>query len=348
MPFLSYRQALELKKELQETHAEVITPENENYAEGISRFSDPFTSTEEASKVVSFATKRYIPFVVQGGGYSTSGSSSTHGGIVISLSQMSKITVDPASRTVAAEGGAKWGDVDKVAADSGLAVVGCTVNHTSVGGTTLGGVYGWLTGHYSLIIDNLLHVRMVLADGSIVQASIMENPDLFWAVRGAGQSFGVATELVFKVYPQVDPVFGGLLYFTPDHLPQIIEFANGLEERATGNESFFFDVKFLRELYKDFDKILKTYPGAGENVVVFELVPYTELIKVPNNATAFANRGKYHNAGSIFCWHDVELDHKMQSIQQDLMHKIAQGAGVSRSMELNQSVGVYANYAGHA
>ncbi|KAE8356747.1 hypothetical protein BDV28DRAFT_65207 [Aspergillus coremiiformis] len=433
MPFLSYPRALELKNELRETNAEVITMENENYAEGISRFSSScekeagaivrVTSTDEVSKVVSFATKRHIPFVVQGGGFNTSGSSSTFGGIVINLSKMSQITVDPGAKTVFVQGGAIWEDVDKVSATFGLAIVGCTMNHTSVGGTALGGGYGWLTGRYGLIIDNLLSARLVLADGRIVTVSMTENPDLFWAVRGAGQGFGVTTEFVFKAYPQTDPVFGGLLYFTADRLSQIVHFANEFEERSTGIEGFLFgftgsllmqetvvfvvtfyngsrsaaekffepilslkpvvneiemmpypkmntilnraaefggrkslggsnivlplNVKSVEEVYRDFDTIMKTFPRVSESFVVFELLPYIELIKVPNEATAFANRGKYYNAASIFRWHDPELDPKMRSLQQDMMNKIGRRAGVARSEEMNQGVGVYANYAGH-
>lgn len=107
------------------------------------------------------------------------------------------------------------------------------------------------------------------------------------------------------------------------------------------------DVKFVEELYKDFDKIMEMYPRVNESVVVFELLPYTEeVIKVPNDATAFANRGKYYNVGSIFCWHAPELDSKMRSLQQGMMQKIGGRAGVERSGELGDGVGVYANYAG--
>ncbi|KAE8376401.1 hypothetical protein BDV26DRAFT_265666 [Aspergillus bertholletiae] len=433
MPSLSYPLALELKKELQHTNAEVITPDNENYVESISRFSSSWekdagavvrvTCTDEVSKVVHFATQRHIPFVVQGGGYSTTGSSSTYGGIIISMAKMSRVIVDQASKTIAVEGGATWEDVDRVAATFGLAVVGCTMNKTSVGGTSLGGGYGWLTGSYGLTIDNLLSVKIVLADGSVITASITDHPDLFWAARGAGQDFGVGTEFVFKAYPQKDPVFGGYLYFTADRLPKIVEFANRFEEGSTGNVGFFFGfsalpniqdtaifalvfyngpreeaeryfapvlsqepfinetemmpypkinmmvnkaadfggrkkfggtnftlplkLEFMQELYEDFDRIMKTYPITSASVVKFELLPYTELIKVPNDATAFSNRGRYYNAVTIFCWHDPELDPKMRALHLDMVHKIGTRAGIAKSSEANQGVGVYANYAGH-
>lgn len=159
---------------------------------------------------------------------------------------MSKIVADPASRTLAAQAGATWEDVDRVAASSGLAVVGCTTNHTSVSGTALGGGYGWLTGRYGLIIDNLVSVKMVLADGTIAMASTTENPDLFWAARGAGQDFGIATELVFKAHPQANQVFGGLLYFTIDKMAGIMEFVNRFDQLTTGNEGLFFGFNRLQ------------------------------------------------------------------------------------------------------
>jgi hypothetical protein len=190
--------------------------------------------------VVAFATRHYIPLVVQGGGYSTSGASSTHGGIVVNLSAMRNVLVDPASATVAVQGGASWEEVDQAAAREGLAVVGCTSSAVGVGGTTLGGGFGWLTGRHGLIIDNLISVKMVLADGRIVTASAAEHPDLFWAVRGAGQSFGVATEFVLRAHRQRSPVFGGLLYFPIDQLAAVVEFANQFDERATGDEALFF------------------------------------------------------------------------------------------------------------
>lgn len=381
------------------------------------------TSSDEVSKVVSFASKRYNPLVVQAGGHNTSGSSSTHGGIVISLSKMRKVLVDPASMTVAVQGGAIWADVDLAAAEHGLAVVGCTANHTGVGGTTLGGGYGWLTGRYGLVIDNLISVQMVLADGSIVIASATEHPDLFWAVRGAGQDFGVVTEFVFRAHPQKTMVFGGLLYFTVDRLSQVVEFANRFEQLTDGNqgcfvgftapplmehsaivvmtfyngpqleaEKFFapllsldpivnetgmvpypkintminraamfggrkrfsgtnitlpLDVKFIHEIFEDFDTIMRSYPMAGDSVLAIELVSYTQVIKVSNDATACANRGRYYNVGSVFCWHHAELDGRMRSLQRTLMKKIEERAGIAKGHgSWQQGAGVYANYAG--
>ncbi|KAH8689151.1 putative FAD binding oxidoreductase [Talaromyces proteolyticus] len=419
MPFLSYPAALQLKKELGEQMPD-------DYLQSISHWSDTcakgagavvkVTSAQEVSMVIAFATKQYIPFVVYSGGFNTSGASSTYGGIVISLENMHSVAVNPKSNTVTVQGGARWVDVDKAAAEHGLAVVGATANHLSVGGTTLGGGLGWLTGSHGLIIDNLLSVKMVLANTHIVTASISENPDLFWAVRGAGQDFGVATEFTFKAYPQRDSVFAGLLFFKQNVLEKIVEFANKLDKTRNGNQGMFFgftdymqetaivailfyngiqeeaekffepilslspvrnntkmmpyfeangvvnvaaratgrkrisgtsikpplDIDLIREIYREFDMVMANYP-VGNSMMIFEIVPYDEVVKVPNDATAYANRGRYYNVASIFCWEGEQLDGRMKTLQHFMMNKIRQ-----HSFHYNDDgVGVYANYAGY-
>ena len=168
----------------------------------------------------------------------TNGSSSTDGGMVIDLRKMRKVTVDPKTETIVVQGGAIWKDVDEAAADFGLAIVGGTVNHTGVGGFTLGGGYGMLVGRHGLAIDNLLEATMVLADGSIKTASAASNSDLFWAIRGAGQAFGVAVEFKFQGHEQKNPVWAGQLYFpAKTKLEAVVDFANHLMEVTDGNSA---------------------------------------------------------------------------------------------------------------
>lgn len=150
---------------------------------------------------------------------------------------MRGVTIDPEAQTITAEGGTIWEDVDSAAAKHGLATVGGTVNHTGVGGLTLGGGYGYLTGKYGLTIDNLLSVEVVLASGEAVTASKDTNADLFWAIRGAGQNFGVVTNFTFQGYPQENPVFAGPLVFPPTALPQIVEFMNKFHTTNDGNQA---------------------------------------------------------------------------------------------------------------
>ena len=150
------------------------------------------TSALEVSISVKYATENDISLVVMGGGHSTSGASSSDGGMVIDLRRINSVQVDPTGQSVTFGGGCKWKEVDEACSQHGLATVGGTVNDTGVGGLTLGGGYGWLSSKYGLTIDNLLEVEVVLADGSVNTASEQENADLFWALRGAGQNFGVS------------------------------------------------------------------------------------------------------------------------------------------------------------
>lgn len=195
------------------------------------------TSPEDVSAAVLFSKTHNLEVAVRGGGHATSGSSSTDGGLCIDLSNMRSVTVDAAAKTITAQGGALWSDVDSEAEKYGLAAVGGTVNHTGIGGLTLGGGYGYLTGKVGLVIDNLLEVELVLADGSIIAASETENKDLFWAIRGAGSSFGVATKFVYQAHEQKGLVWGGMLIFPKAQLEQVIVFANTILEEGNGDKT---------------------------------------------------------------------------------------------------------------
>ncbi|KAF1830400.1 FAD-binding domain-containing protein [Decorospora gaudefroyi] len=237
-----------LKQLLNDTHAQVLMPtDGDEYEKSIVRWSEhcikraaavvKVTSPDDVSATLAQIREHKIPFTVRGGGHSTFGAASIEDGIVIDLSKMRNVTVDAKAQTIKAEGGTLWEDVDLEAAKHGLATVGGTVNHTGVGGLTLGGGYGYLTGRYGLAIDNLLSVDIVLASGKQVTASETSNPDLFWAVRGAGQNFGVVTTFTFQAYPQANPVFAGPLIFLPDKIPQIVEFANKFHTINDGNQA---------------------------------------------------------------------------------------------------------------
>ncbi|KAI8664698.1 hypothetical protein NCS56_00903500 [Fusarium sp. Ph1] len=226
------------------TASQVFTPGDAGYENSLRRWSEAaekpagvvvqVTTAKDVSTALLFAQAHHLEVAVVGGGHSTSGSSSTDGGLVVDLTKMRNVTVDYANKTIKADGGCIWEDVDYAAAKYGLATVGGTVNHTGVGGLTLGGGYGWLTGKYGLTIDNLLGAEVVLADGRILQTSETENPDLFWALRGAGQSFGVATNFTFRGYEQANAVYGGLLVFKPDALEKVMDFANWLVKTTEG------------------------------------------------------------------------------------------------------------------
>jgi hypothetical protein len=193
----------------------------------------PTCATDVATTVL-FSQANSFELAVVCGGHSTGGASSTDGGLCLDLSKMRDVSVDPEKMTITAQGGALWSDVDTAAAEYGLATVGGTVNHTGVGGLTLGGGIGWLSCTYGLVIDNLLEVEIVLASGKIVRASETDHTDLFWAVRGAGVCFGVVTSFVFKAHEQKNPIWAGLIILAPPVLTKVIEFANRQMETHTG------------------------------------------------------------------------------------------------------------------
>ncbi|PIA92283.1 hypothetical protein CB0940_10010 [Cercospora beticola] len=228
-----------LRAALAQTKAYTFGPDDDGYAATIKRWSRAAekpagvsiqpTTAEEVSITLKYASQNGIDVAVKGGGHSTAGASSTDGGINIDLARMRNVRVDPEKKLLYVEGGALWHHVDSAAWEHGLATVGGTVADTGVGGLLLGGGYGHLSGKYGLTIDNVVSITTVLANGDIVKASETECPDLFWALRGAGQNFGVATEFVLKAYPQGEAYAGMLLFpTTPEIVEKVVSALNDL------------------------------------------------------------------------------------------------------------------------
>src|SRR5215831_14962199 len=160
-------------------------------------------------QAVTFARDHNLLVAVRGGAHNVAGTSVCTGGLVIDLSLMKAIRVDPVRRTVRAEGGVKWGEFDRETQAFGLATTGGTDPDTGIAGLTLGGGLGWLGYKYGLASDNLISVDLVTADGKLRVASDTEHPDLFWGVRGGGGNFGVVTSFEYRLHP-VGPVLAGL------------------------------------------------------------------------------------------------------------------------------------------
>ena len=156
---------------------------------------------------------------MRGGGHSSAGHSTCDGGIVLDLSRMKGVWVDPVARTARAQAGALWGDVDRETQAFGLAVPGGQISHTGIAGLTLGGGVGWLSRQYGLTIDNLLSVDLVTADGRLVTASAHEHPDLFWGLRGGSGNFGVVVSFEYRLHPVGPLVLGGPIFYALDDAP---------------------------------------------------------------------------------------------------------------------------------
>ena len=170
------------------------------------------TDVADVITAVNFGRDNGLPLAIRGGGHNAAGSGVCNDGLVIDLSPMRYVHVDPQKKTIRAGGGALWGDVDHAGHPFGLAVPAGFVSTTGVGGLTLGGGIGHLTRNYGLTIDSILSVDMVLANGKFVIANAKENSDLFWAIRGGGGNFGVVTSFLFKAHPVHTQYAGPMLY----------------------------------------------------------------------------------------------------------------------------------------
>jgi FAD/FMN-containing dehydrogenase len=165
----------------------------------------------DVADAVRLAREYNLEVAIKGGGHNAAGRATIDGGVMIDLSLMKGIYVDSEAHTARVQGGGTWREYNRETQLHGLASTGGVISTTGVGGLTLGGGLGWLQSKYGLAIDNLRSAQLVLADGRVVTASANENADLFWAVRGAGANFGVATSLEFDVHHVGPTITGGLL-----------------------------------------------------------------------------------------------------------------------------------------
>jgi FAD/FMN-containing dehydrogenase len=174
---------------------------------------------------VNLARSNGLLVSVRGGGHNVSGNAVCDGGLMIDLSPMKNIRVDPQTQTVRAEAGVTWGEFDRETQAFGLATTGGLVSTTGIAGLTLGGGLGWLMGNFGLACDNLISVDVVTADGQFLTASKSQNEELFWGLRGGGGNFGIATSFEFQLHP-VGSMVGGMLIYQLDQAAEVIKFYN--------------------------------------------------------------------------------------------------------------------------
>jgi FAD/FMN-containing dehydrogenase len=208
---------------------------------------------------VNFARDAGLDLSIKGGGHSAPGFGTNDDGVVIDLSLLRHVHVDPRTQTARAGGGATWGDFNYATHAYGLATTGGIVSTTGIAGLTLGGGIGYLARGYGLSIDNLISAEVVTADGQIRMASKDENPDLFWALRGGGGNFGVVTSFDFQLHP-VDTVYVGL---------------------------FFYELEEAGNLLRFFRDFIKTAPEAYGAFPAFQIAPPLDFIPAERHGDTF-------------------------------------------------------------
>jgi FAD/FMN-containing dehydrogenase len=195
-------------------------------------------TTNDVVEALALARRAGLEVSIRGGGHNVAGRAVTDGGLMIDLAEMKAISVDPERATATAEGGVLWGELNEAAAEHGLAVTGGAVSSTGIAGYTLGGGLGWLMAKHGLAADNLLSVELVTAEGDVLCVSAGCHPDLFWALRGGGGNFGVATSFTYRLHP-VGTVVGGLIAHPIDAAADLLRFYRGAAADASDDLTVF-------------------------------------------------------------------------------------------------------------
>jgi FAD/FMN-containing dehydrogenase len=233
-------------------HGPVIGPDDEGYDEARSIWNGAIdrrpaciarcTGVADVVAAVGFARQRELLVAVRSGGHGVGGHALCDRGLVIDLSPMKGIRVDPATCTARAEAGVLWGELDRETQLHGLATVGGIVTHTGIAGLTLGGGIGWLMRKHGATVDNLVSVDLVTADGEIVVASEDENPDLFWGLRGGGGNFGIVTSFEYRLHPVGPIVLAGPIFHALEDAPEVLRFYRDFIAAAPDELTTIFDL----------------------------------------------------------------------------------------------------------
>jgi hypothetical protein len=187
---------------------------------------------DDVVTAVRFARERDLLVSVRGGGHAVAGHAVCDGGVMIDLSLMKAVKVDPAARTARASGGMLWSELDRATQAFGLATTGGIISHTGIGGLTLGGGLGHLMRKHGLTVDNLLSADLVTAEGEKLNVDAENDPELFWGLRGGGGNFGIATTLEYRLHPVGPLVLGGPLFWSLDDAPAVLRFLRDFTPEA--------------------------------------------------------------------------------------------------------------------
>jgi len=221
---------------------ELIQPTDERYDEARKVWNGMFdrrpaliarcAGTADVVSAVNFSRDNRLLVAVRGGGHSFPGHSVCNGGLVIDLSRMKGIRVDPAALTARAQPGVRWIEFDHETQALGLATTGGTVSDTGIAGLSLGGGLGWLSSKHGLTVDNLISADVVLADGRFLTASAAENQDLFWGLRGGSGNFGVVTSFEYKLHSVGPTILGGMVAYPLGRTKEVLRFYREFSKAA--------------------------------------------------------------------------------------------------------------------
>jgi len=195
-------------------------------------------TTNDVVEALALARRAGLDVSVRGGGHNVAGRAVTDDGVMIDLAEMKAIAVDPESATATAQGGVIWRELNDAAAEHGLAVTGGTISATGIAGYTLGGGLGWLMAKHGLGADNLLAVELVTAEGDVLHVDAESHPDLFWALRGGGGNFGIATSFTYRLHP-LQTVVGGLIAHPIEAAADLLRFYREAVADASDDLSVF-------------------------------------------------------------------------------------------------------------
>lgn len=223
----------------------------------------------DVRRTVTFAREHDLALSIKGGGHNVAGHAVSEGGVILDLGAMRAVLVDPMAQTARVQGGALWADVDRETTAFGLATTGGVISSTGVAGLTLGGGIGWLVGRHGLTIDNLLAVDLVTADGNFLTAGVESHPDLFWALRGGGGNFGVATSFELALHPQED-VLAGFVAYPVAQAPDVLAFYREFTATAPDELTAYAQLSTDQESGTRIVAVAVCWPGdpaAGERVI---------------------------------------------------------------------------------